>query len=208
MAPNAPQDVRTVGFIGFGRIAQATLARMIGFGYTRCLYVARSKDPARAADIQQTVKARHPSLTTVQQVELDQLARESDVVHVLAPGGPETYHIINEQFLKQMKKTAILVNTGRGTLVDSDALAKALREGWLWGAGVDVVEGEPNVPADHPLVKEPRYVALTVCDAVSYRSIFTDVLSFLTSEAQRGRAGLVWLQSLLRISLRVLLGNP
>ncbi len=84
------------------------------------------------------------------------MAKESDVVFVLAPGGPETYHIVNEEFLRKMKKTSVLVNTARGTLVDSEALAKALREGWIWGAGVDVVEGEPNVGADHPLVKEPR----------------------------------------------------
>lgn len=164
MSPNSPQDIRTVGFIGFGRIAQATLARMVGFGYTRCVYVARSKDPARAKEIEQTIKARHPTLTTVQRVELDQLARESDVLYILAPGGPETYHIVNETFLKQMKKTAVLVNNARGTLVDSDALAKALKEGWLWGAGVDVIEGEPNVTVDHPLVKEPRYVLHFHCD--------------------------------------------
>lgn len=56
-----------------------------------------------------------------------------------------------------MKDTAVVVNTGRGTLIDSDALARALEEGWIWGAGLDVVEGEP-VGADHALIKEPRYV--------------------------------------------------
>ncbi len=55
-----------------------------------------------------------------------------------------------------MKKHSVLVNASRGTLVDSDALAKALKEGWIWGAGIDVVEGEPNITLDHPLVKEPR----------------------------------------------------
>ena len=55
-----------------------------------------------------------------------------------------------------MKKTSVLVNPSRGTLVDSDALAKALREGWIWAAGLDVVEGEPNVGKDHVLVNEPR----------------------------------------------------
>ena len=63
---------------------------------------------------------------------------------------------MGEPFLKQMKKTAVLVNVSRGSVVDSDALAKALREEWLWGAGLDVVEGEPNVGKDHPLVREPR----------------------------------------------------
>ncbi len=83
---------------------------------------------------------------------MDELASQSDVVFVLAPGGAETRHLINEEFLKKMKKTAILVNTARGTLVDPDALAKALRERWIWAAGVDVVEGEPNVDQTHPLV--------------------------------------------------------
>jgi glyoxylate/hydroxypyruvate reductase len=54
----------------------------------------------------------------------------------------------------------VLVNTARGTLVDSDALAQALREEWIWGAGLDVVEGEPQVGAGHPLVKEPRSVLI------------------------------------------------
>jgi glyoxylate/hydroxypyruvate reductase len=78
------------------------------------------------------------------------------VVVVLAPGGTDTYHVVDEKFLRQMKKTAILVNAARGTLVDSEALAKALKEKWIWAAALDVVEGEPNVGADHPLVKEPR----------------------------------------------------
>ena len=97
-------------------------------------------------------------LSEFRRVDLDELARESDVVFVLAPGGPSTYHVVNEPFLKGMKETAVLVNTSRGALVDSNALAKACREGWIWGAGIDVVEGEPNIPADHPLVQEPRSV--------------------------------------------------
>jgi glyoxylate/hydroxypyruvate reductase len=91
-------------------------------------------------------------------VDLDELARESDVLFVLAPGGPGTRHLINEEFLRKMKRTSVLVNTSRGTLVDSDALVKALQEKWIWGAGLDVVEGEPMVTMDHPLVREPRCV--------------------------------------------------
>jgi len=89
-------------------------------------------------------------------VDLTTLAKESDVLFVLAPGGAETRHIVNEELLREMKRTSVLVNTSRGSLVDSDALTKALREGWIWGAGLDVIEGEPDVPSDHPLVKEPR----------------------------------------------------
>jgi glyoxylate/hydroxypyruvate reductase len=80
------------------------------------------------------------------------------VLFVLAPGGEDTRHVVNADFLRKMKKHAVLVNAARGTLVDSDALAQALREEWIWGAGLDVVEGEPHIGADHPLVREPRYV--------------------------------------------------
>ncbi|KZT00657.1 uncharacterized protein LAESUDRAFT_665594 [Laetiporus sulphureus 93-53] len=155
LSANWVYPTRTAGFLGFGRIAQATLARLIPFGFTHCLYSGNPTsppDPARDA----TVAAKY-GLQSVRRVAgLDELARESDVVFVLAPGDPSLYHVVDEAFLKQMKRTAVLVNTSRGTLVDSDALAKALREGWIWGAGIDVVEGEPNVTADHPLVKEPR----------------------------------------------------
>lgn len=149
-------QTRTVGFLGFGRISQATLKRLVPFGFTHCLYTSNptsKPDPAADSEL-----ARRFGVQSVKRVSLDELAAGSDVLFVLAPGGKETYHIVNEAFLKKMKKTAVLVNTARGSLVDSDALAKAVRERWIWGAGVDVVEGEPAVASDHPLVKEPRYV--------------------------------------------------
>jgi glyoxylate/hydroxypyruvate reductase len=83
---------------------------------------------------------------------LEFVAKEADILIVLAPGGPSTYHIVDEKVLRLMKKTAILVNTSRGTLVDTDALVTALRERWIWGAGLDVVEGEPQITGDHPLL--------------------------------------------------------
>ena len=89
-------------------------------------------------------------------VPLTFLASESDLVVVLAPGGKETFHIVDEGFLRRMKKTAILINVARGSLVDTDALVKALKEGAIHGAGLDVIEGEPNVNLDHPLLHEPR----------------------------------------------------
>ncbi|KAH9913107.1 D-isomer specific 2-hydroxyacid dehydrogenase [Fomitopsis serialis] len=152
---------RTAGFLGFGRIAQSTLARLLPFGYTRALYTGNpTSQPNPARDAELLAKYAPHGLAEFRRVDLAELARESDVVFVLAPGGPSTYHVVNEAFLKGMKKTAVLVNTSRGVLVDSEALAKACREGWIWGAGVDVVEGEPNVPADHPLLREPRCVVL------------------------------------------------
>lgn len=144
-----------MGFLGFGRIAQATLARLIPFGVTDCLYTGNPNSPTDHSERDDALRAKH-GLRSLRRVGLDELARESDVLFVLAPGGSATKHVISESVLKQMKRTSVLVNTARGTLVDSDALAKALNEGWIWGAGLDVVEGEPNVTKDHPLQKQPR----------------------------------------------------
>jgi len=147
---------RIIGFLGFGRIAQAVLARLVPFGVTHFHY---SSNPASAPNnARDAVLVERYKLSTLKRVDIDQLAQHSDVVFVLAPGGEKTRHLVNESFLKRMKKSSILVNASRGTLVDSAALALALREGWIWGAGLDVVEGEPDVTADHPLVKEPRCV--------------------------------------------------
>jgi phosphoglycerate dehydrogenase-like enzyme len=89
-------------------------------------------------------------------VPLTYLASVSDLVIVLAPGGNETFHIVDEGFLRRMKKTAILINAARGSLVETDALVKVLKEGVIYGAGLDVIEGEPNIDSDHPLLHEPR----------------------------------------------------
>ncbi|KAF8605671.1 D-isomer specific 2-hydroxyacid dehydrogenase [Ceratobasidium sp. AG-I] len=151
-----------VGFLGFGRIAHATLARLVSFNVSRVLYT-RSSPPTDSAPDAELLK-RYPSLKEARHVTYDELARESDFIFLLAPGGPSSHHIVGREFLAKMKSTAILVNPGRGSLVDSDALAEALRTGQIWGAGLDVVDGvgmlEPNVPADHPLVREPRAVVL------------------------------------------------
>ncbi|TDL24484.1 hypothetical protein BD410DRAFT_785974 [Rickenella mellea] len=150
----------TVGFLGFGRIAKATLARLVPFGINHVIFLSSPKSkrdsPNECAEFERQFGVKSVRRTA----DLQELARESDIVFVLAPGGPSTHHIIDEYFLRAMKPTAVLVNPSRGTLVDSDALAKAVHEGWIWGAGLDVVEGEPNVTADHPLVKEPRCVVL------------------------------------------------
>ncbi|EIM81974.1 uncharacterized protein STEHIDRAFT_161329 [Stereum hirsutum FP-91666 SS1] len=156
---------RTVGFLGFGRIARATLARLIPFGITHCIYTTRSSSSSETDEdptLKPYLSATNPlsSLKSITRVPLPTLAVESDVLFVLAPGGPETHHIVGEEFLKGMKKSAVLVNTARGTLVDSEALARALREEWIWGAGLDVVEGEPKIGVDHVLLKEPRCVIL------------------------------------------------
>ena len=76
---------------------------------------------------------------------------QSDYVSVHTPLNDETHHLIDEAALRKMKRTAYLINTSRGPIVDEAALIRALREGWLQGAGLDVLEKEPPDP-DNPLL--------------------------------------------------------
>lgn len=195
LSPSPFRPTRTVGFLGFGRIAQATLARLVPFGVQRCLF---SANPSSAPDPQfEASTAARLRLRELRRVPRDELARESDVVVVLAPGGAQTHHIVDEAFLCAMKSDAVLVNTSRGTLVDSDALARALREKWIWGAGLDVVEGEPHIGADHPLVKEPRCVPVSLIlrrlgwtDVRRRRCVILPHIGSATNETRLGMAEL------------------
>ncbi|KAJ7079188.1 D-isomer specific 2-hydroxyacid dehydrogenase [Mycena epipterygia] len=158
LSTTAFSPTRTVGFLGFGRIAHAVLRRFSAFGITHCIYTPRPGAPPQTA--RDTQLATTHALSSVRPVDLSTLARESDVLFVLAPGGDATQHLVDEPFLRQMKPTSVLVNNGRGSVIDSAALARALKEGWLWGAGLDVVEEEPQVGPDHALVRQPRCVVL------------------------------------------------
>jgi glyoxylate reductase len=133
--------------VGAGRIGQAVGARARGFGM-RILYTARTPKP----EFERAVEARRCAT-------LGELLEASDFVSLHAPLTPETRHMIGETQLRRMKPTAVLVNTARGPLVDEAALERALREGWIWAAGLDVFEREP-VPTDHPLLRLPNVVAL------------------------------------------------
>jgi len=126
---------KTLGIIGFGRIGRAVARRALGFGM-RVLY-----QDAVAADqaTESTLKAARMDLPT--------LLRESDFVTIHTPLLAETRHLIDAGALAAMKKTAYLVNASRGPVVDEAALAEALREGRISGAGLDVFEDEPRV---HP----------------------------------------------------------
>ncbi|MDI6893606.1 MAG: D-glycerate dehydrogenase [Bacillota bacterium] len=142
------QDVygSTLGLVGFGRIGQAVARRACGFDM-RVFY----HDPQRHRAAEEALGATW--------LPLDDLLRQADVVSIHAPLSPETHHLIGERELRLMKRTAVLVNTARGPLVDERALYRALREGWIWAAGLDVFEREPIGP-DHPLLSLPNVVAL------------------------------------------------
>jgi glyoxylate reductase len=126
---------KTLGVVGFGRIGRAVARRALGFGM-RVLYY----DTVRAeAAVERELNATAADLET--------LLRESDFVSLHTLLSPETRHLINERTLRLMKKTAILINAARGPVVDEAALVKALSEGWIRGAGLDVFEEEPKI---HP----------------------------------------------------------
>ena len=142
------QDVygKTLGILGFGRIGRAVARRARGFNM-RVLY----HDTVRCeAAVEREVGATYADAETV--------LRESDFVSLHTLFVPETRHLINERTLRHMKKTAILVNAARGPIVDEAALVRALSEGWIAGAGLDVFEEEPKI---HPGLLPLKNVVLT-----------------------------------------------
>jgi glyoxylate reductase len=99
-------------------------------------------------------------------VSLDELLSRSDVVSLHCPLTPKTRHLIDASALRRMKRTAILINTARGPVVDEAALAQALNQGWIAGAGLDVFEAEPEVnPA---LLRCPNAILLPHLGSATY----------------------------------------
>src|SRR6202011_6347695 len=94
----------------------------------------------------------------IEQVELDELLRRSDIVSLHVTLTPETRGFIGREQLARMKRSAILINTARGPVVDQSALIEALHQNRLAGAGIDVFDIEPPLPADHPILNAPNTV--------------------------------------------------
>ncbi len=134
------QDIfgATLGLVGLGRIGAAMAKRARGFEM-RVLYY----DPYRRQDLEQELGITY--------AELDTVVREADFVSVHTPLTNATRHLVNAELLRKMKKTAFLVNTARGPIVDQAALYVALRDGVIAGAALDVTEVEP-IPLDDPLL--------------------------------------------------------
>jgi glyoxylate/hydroxypyruvate reductase len=146
----------TVGFLGFGRIAQASLQRLLPFGIKRAIYV--TSKPGQPAKEDHLGLIKDASIPITPAKSADQLASKSDIVIVGCALTPSTKHMVGADFFKKMKKLAVVVNIARGPVIDTDALVKALDEGQIFGAGLDVIENEPNIQADHPILKQPRCV--------------------------------------------------
>ena len=130
---------RTLGAIGVGNIGQEMFKLAKPFEMKNIAYDPYVT-PEAVADVD------------VQLVELDTVLMESDFLAIICPLNEETRHMVGEKELKKMKKTAFLINAARGPIVDEAALIKALQEGWILGAGLDVFEKEPISP-DNPLLK-------------------------------------------------------
>lgn len=116
----------TVGVVGTGRIGAAVIERLHGFGCRVLAYDTRQK-------------------TSAKYVALDELLRQSDVVTLHTPLNSETHHLLDRRRIKTLKRGALIVNTGRGPLLDTEALVSALEGGGLGGAALDVLEGEEGI---------------------------------------------------------------
>jgi glyoxylate reductase len=132
----------TLGLVGLGRIGAEVAKRAHGFDM-RVMYY----DVMRRADLETTLGLEY--------APLDIVLANADFVSIHTPLVSETHHLMNRERFEQMKPSAILINTSRGPVVDTDALVDALRDGEIRGAALDVTEPEP-LPADHPLVAMPN----------------------------------------------------
>jgi glyoxylate reductase len=146
----------TIGILGAGRIGAAVARRAKGFNMKIIYY-----DVVAMPELEKEVGAKR--------VDLDTLFKESDFISVHVPLMKETYHLVNEDKLRLMKRTAYLINNSRGPVVDEKALYKALKKGWIAGAALDVFEQEPT-PANNPLLKLDTVVVAPHISSASYET--------------------------------------
>ncbi len=158
------------GVIGAGAIGTRVMRIASAFG---CEVVAYSRT-VKLVEQGYTVK----DIEGVSFVGLDELLSTSDVVSLHVPQTPETTGMIGKDQIALMKPSAVLINCARGPIVDSQALADALNEGRIAGAGIDVLEMEPPFPADHPLLNAKN-------------TIVTPHVAFASNEAMQKRAVIV-----------------
>ena len=154
---------KTVGIVGAGAIGKKTAKLCKAFG---CRVIAYSRSKVEDSVIDR-------------QVPLDELLKEADIVSLHCPLTKETEGLIGKEQLEFMKKEAILINTARGPVVDSKALADALTEGKIAGAACDVFETEPPLDTNHPLLHTPN-------------TIVTPHIAFASKESMEQRAEIVF----------------
>jgi glyoxylate reductase len=146
----------TLGIVGLGRIGCAIALRAKGFNM-KVLYhdVVRRPDYEKQYDLKFT--------------DVDTIFKTADFITINTPLTKETHHLVDEKKLRMMKKTAYIVNNARGPIVDQTALYKALKEGWIAGAALDVFEEEPT-PVDNPLLKLDNIVVAPHISSASFET--------------------------------------
>lgn len=166
---------KTVGIVGAGAIGQNTGRLCKAFG---CKVIAYNHRPKQAAEG-----------TIDEFVDLDTLTREADIISLNCPLNDSTRGMFDFGRIAMMKKTAILINVARGPVVDSRALADALNEGRIAGAGIDVFETEPPLDVNHPLLHTPNtivtpHVAFASKESMALRAqiVFDSLDSFLAGK--------------------------
>lgn len=152
---------KNLGVVGTGEIGSKVAEIGLAFGCNVFAYNRSEKDELKKLG--------------VKYLTLDELLEESDIVSIHLPNTKETQGLISEEKINLMKPTALLINTARGPIVDNNALAKALKEGKIAGAGIDVFDMEPPLPKDYPLLKAPN-------------TVLTPHIGFATKEAMVRRA--------------------
>lgn len=156
---------KTVGIIGTGNIGIKTAQLLKAFGVN---LIAHSRSEVEAAkDL------------GVEYHSLDDVMKQSDIVTIHVPNNKETKGMLSREKLSLMKESAILINCARGPIVDNDALAELLNDGAIAGAGIDVFDMEPPIPADYPLLNAKN-------------AVLTPHVAFLTDEAMVNRANIVF----------------
>ena len=149
------QDVtkKTLGLIGAGRIGTAMALKSQGFQMNVLYY-----DSQPNTVLESTLNAK--------KVPLETLLKNSDIISIHLPLNKQTHHLITERELQTMKDTAIIINTARGPIIDEQSLIKALKEKWIFGAGLDVYEHEPTI---HPeLLEQDNVVVLPHIGSATY----------------------------------------
>ena len=159
---------RTIGLIGTGRIGAIAGQIFGGFGCRRIAFDSFTSDACRQAGIEY--------------VSLETLFAESDVISIHCPLTPTTHHLINEQTLKQMKRGAVVVNTSRGGIIDTQATIDALKSGHLGGLAIDVYEEEADLffeDLSNQVIRDDTFTRLLTFPNV----LITGHQAFFTHEA-------------------------
>lgn len=155
---------KTIGIIGAGAIGTRTAELCKAFG-------------CRVLGYKRTISGNEPDF--MEFVSLDELLSSSDIVSLHCPLNEDSRHLINRDTIAKMKQGAYIINAARGPVVDSEALAEALNNGYLAGAGIDVFENEPPIDTSHPLLN---------CK----NTIVTPHIAFASAESMKLRAQIVF----------------